>query len=79
MSLHINSANYWLPSMFVSVQERVTVGVLVGFAGSSITGAPLVTDQSESKTSTQLVLRFVGGFDSPWWLGHVFYLLVGSI
>lgn len=27
----------------------------------------------------QLVLRFVEGFDSPWWLGHVFYLLVGTI
>lgn len=25
--------------------EQVTVGILVGFAGSSITGAPLVTDQ----------------------------------
>lgn len=35
MSLHLNSANWWLPTIFALLQEQATVCLHTGFAGLS--------------------------------------------
>lgn len=53
IAVHMTSASSWLPSMFVLVQDHVTIGILAGVERST-TRTPVVVIQLKLKAPSSL-------------------------